>query len=96
MNIETEFSSMKQLIMHVLEHYPETRNSDTLLYIRICEHLGARTLDDLSKLNVNIISVHKMRQVIQNKLGMWKPSDEVQEVRNKRNVEIREYLCRLC
>lgn len=95
MNIKNEFKYMKDLVLHILDQYPETRDNDTLLYLKCCEHLGAQTLDDLKKLNLNIITVHKSRQVIQNKLQLFRPSDEVSEVRSKRSVEIRDYMSRL-
>ena len=95
MSIETEFKKIIDLITHILERHPETRDSDTLLYIKCCEYLGANTIDDLKKLNLNLISVHKTRQHVQNKLGMFRPSKEIQEHRAKRSVEIREYMSRL-
>ena len=95
MSIETEFKKIKDLIIHILEQYPETRDSDTLLYIKCCEYLGARSFDDIKKLNLNIISIHKLRQQLQNKEGLFPPSDKVKEYRKKRRGDIREYMSRL-
>ncbi|WP_243357262.1 hypothetical protein [Bacillus litorisediminis] len=92
MSIETEFKTVKQLVEHVLEQYPETRDNDTLLYTQCAKELGAETIEDLNNINLNIISVHKLRQVIQNKEGKWKASEKTQKVRNKRRIEIRDYM----
>ena len=95
MSVVKELDSLKDLVSHILEQYPETRDSDTLLYIKACEHLGARSFDDIKKLNLNIISIHKLRQQIQNKDKLFPPSDKVREYRKKRRSDIREYMSRL-
>lgn len=90
--IKKEFGSLKQMILTMLEKYPETRNSDNKLFIRICKELGAKTVDDISDMDVNLISVHKLRQVIQNKEGLFPPTDRVKKSRKSREVKIRNYM----
>lgn len=92
MNVSHEFNTVKQLAEHVLANNPDTRNSDTLLYIEMCKEMGAKTIDDIPKLGLNVITVHKIRQVIQNKEGNYLPTILVKEVRNARNKEIRDYM----
>jgi hypothetical protein len=91
-SVDKEFNSLKDFVESVLEKYPQVRNSDTKLYIQCCRELGAKTIDDLYKLNLNIVSVHKVRQIIQNKEGKWLPDEKVRENRNKRRWDIREYM----
>jgi len=92
MNVLQEFKTTKQLVLHVLEHYPETRNSDNKLYIQAAKLLGAVTLDDLNKIKLNLISVHKLRQQIQNKDGLYPATDEIKYIRNEREKEIKNYM----
>lgn len=92
MSISKEFNRTKDLVEKILLNYPETRGSDTKLYIQCCKELGATTLDDLDSVGLNIITIHKTRQVIQNKEGKYKPSDLVQKVRKQRSIDVREYM----
>lgn len=92
MSIDNEFNSLKDFIISVLEKHPETRNSDTALYVECCKELGAKTIDDINSLNLNIVSVHKTRQLIQNKFGLYPADETVKEFRNKRKWDIREYI----
>lgn len=93
--VAQEFNSLKDFVSSVLEKYPETRNNDTVLYTQCCRELGAKTIDDLNRLNLNIVSVHKVRQIIQNKEGKWLPDEKVRENRNKRRWDIKEYMSRI-
>jgi hypothetical protein len=68
-----------------------TRNSDTKLYIQCARELGAKTLDDLERIPLSIVSVHKARQPIQNKLGLFKPSKDVEDKRLEKQMEMKEY-----
>jgi hypothetical protein len=91
-DIKREFDTVKGLVLHVLENHPETRSSDNKLYIRCAEYLGAKTLSDLEHINLNLVSVHKIRQQIQNKMGLFKPDESVVKARGKREIEIKEYM----
>lgn len=91
LNTKSELNSVKKLVLRVLEQYPETRNSDTKLYLQCAREMGARTFEDLERINLNIISVHKARQPIQNKLGLFKPSKQVEEKRLEKQMDMKEY-----
>ena len=75
-----------------MERHPETRNSDNVLYFTILQEMGAHTLEEAKSLNVNLISIHKIRQVIQNKEGLYPPARDIKNVRNHRADEIRDYM----
>jgi hypothetical protein len=91
-SIDKEFNSLKDFVESVLEKYPQARNNDTFLYTQCCRELGAKTIDDLNRLNLSVVSVHKVRQIIQNKEGKWLPDEKVRENRNKRRWDIKEYM----
>lgn len=92
MRIKEEFDSIKNLVLYCLQKYPETRSNDTILFIRCCETLGATTLKEAEKENLSIISVHKLRQVIQNKEGRFLPPEKVILNRRERQEQIRQYM----
>ncbi|MDF2792210.1 MAG: hypothetical protein K0S80_5312 [Neobacillus sp.] len=92
MNTKTELNSTKKLVLRVLEQYPETRNSDTKLYVQCAREIGARTLEDLENIPLNIVSVHKARQPIQNKLGLFVADKKVQKKRFERQLEFRDWM----
>lgn len=95
MNIQAEFSNVRDLVLHILEHNPNTRSNDTLLYLEACKYLGAKSIDDLIKLNLSIISIHKVRQVVQNKEGLFQPNEEIKKLRQTRRIAIKDYMLRL-
>ncbi|MEC1725871.1 hypothetical protein P9E34_14225 [Schinkia azotoformans] len=92
MTVTSEFNTLKDFLIDIMTRFPETRDSDTQLYIRSCRELGAKSLDDIERINLSIVSLHKTRQLITNKLGLCKPSEQVTEGRSKRNFDIREYM----
>jgi hypothetical protein len=92
MNTKSELNSVKKLVLRVLEHYPETRNSDNKLYMQCAKELGAKTIDDLMEIKLNLITLHKCRQKIQNKDGMYLPDKEVAEARYERQLEFKDWM----
>lgn len=92
MNVEKEFNAVKELAEYVLENNPKTRNSDTVLYVEMCKLLGAKSIDDIPKIGLNMITVHKVRQVIQNKDGKYLPDEVTKEIRKARNSSIKSYM----
>lgn len=90
--VTTEMNTVKDLVSHVLCNHPQTRNNDTLLYLECCKVLGAKNINDMVEMNLSIISVHKIRQQIQNKDKMFLPDENVKEVRKVRKYQIREYM----
>lgn len=92
MSVTSEFNTLKDFLINIMEKYPSTRDSDTRLFVQACRELGASSLDDIETLGLNVVSIHKTRQMIQNKLGLCRPSEYVTEVRNKRNFDIKDYM----
>jgi hypothetical protein len=92
MDINQEFKSVKSLVLFILEHYPETRSNDNKLFVKCAEVFGAKTLKDLEDINLNLISVYKVRQLIQNKENKFLPDLKVIENRKKRQSEIHDFV----
>ncbi|MDT9683446.1 hypothetical protein RND61_15465 [Streptomyces sp. TRM76323] len=93
--INTELNTVKELVEKVLSRNVATRSNDTKLYLECCKELGCKTMKDIERMNLSIITVHKLRQVIQNKEGHYNPAKEVLAIREKRHVSIREYMVRV-
>jgi hypothetical protein len=92
MDTRSELNNTTKLVMRVLEQYPETRNSDNKLYIQCAKELGAYTVDDLMGIKLNIISIHKIRQLIQNRDGMYLPTEDVKQARVERQMSFKEFM----
>jgi hypothetical protein len=92
MNTKSELNSVKKLVLRVLEEYPETRNSDNKLYIQCAKELGAKTVDDLDKIRLSIVSLLKCRQRIQNRDGMFLPTEDVKQARVERQLSFKEWM----
>ncbi|HHY29006.1 MAG TPA: hypothetical protein GX523_20110 [Desulfitobacterium dehalogenans] len=90
--VSNELKTIKDLVCHVLNKYPNTRNSDTRLYVQCCKELGATNLEDINKIGLSIVSIHKLRQVVQNKEHMYLPDTSVENGRKRRAKEIRDYI----
>ena len=90
--IKEEFGSVKALVMKILRDFPETRNSDNVLLCQICETLGMTKISELRDSPINIISIHKTRQRVQNTLGLYQAPKEVQELREERAEVIKDMM----
>jgi hypothetical protein len=74
---------MLDLVLYVLENYEDTRSNDNKLLCKICELMGIEKVKDLYSSNISIITIHKARQKIQNKLGLFNPDESVMSERRK-------------
>lgn len=92
MNVSEELNTVKGLVTYVLKNYPATRNNDTKLYAQCCRELGAITVDDVDNMDLSIITVHKIRQVVQNKENLYLANDRVQKARGKRALDVKDYM----
>lgn len=92
MDVKKELDTIKDLVKYVLKNNIDTRDNDTKLYLECCKLLGCNTLDDVYRLNLSIVSVHKIRQVIQNKEKLYEPSPSIKKIRKSRRTKIRDYM----
>ena len=89
--VKEEFKQTKKLIEKVLEEVPRTRDSDTMLYLECLKRLGVRNFSEAEVCGLSIVSVHKLRQEIQNKEKRFQPTDDTKRMRREREETIREY-----
>jgi hypothetical protein len=92
MKTKSELNTVKSLVMSVLRDCPETRNNDNKLYVQCAKRLGAVTVDDIEKIGLSIISVHKVRQKIQNGDGLYLPTEDVKQARVERQLSFKEWM----
>lgn len=94
-----ELKSTTELVKHILETVPAARNSDTLLYYRICEHIDYKVLDLsagyflLARKDYGIPgfeTVRRTRQQIQRKHPEL-AGDKVKEKRKENEQIFREF-----
>lgn len=91
-SVNDEFKSVKELVLHVLEHYPECRDNDNKLFVRCAELLGINSLTEFEDMNLNLISVYKVRQKIQNKEKLYQPNEFVRNLRSERQRDIKQVI----
>lgn len=90
-HVVKEFNSVKDLVIKVLQDKPQTRNSDTLLYLECCRELNATDIDSMERLALNVVTIHKLRQKL-NREGLYLPNDNVMAARKNRSKDVREYM----
>ena len=91
-SVSQEFTTLRKLVEHIMEKYPHTRNSDTVLFCQCYRELGIHTLDEIESSGISIHHVDRLRRVIQNKEGKFLPDEEVQRARGRREQEVRAYM----
>ena len=99
MNKEKELKTTTELVKHILETVPETRNSDTLLYYRVCDAVDSQSLGLsfgyvlLSMNNLKLPgfeTVRRSRQKIQQQYPELS-GDKVKEKRKENEQIFKEY-----
>lgn len=95
-----KLKNTKELVQAILENSPETRNSDMLLYFRVCQIKNAGALHlpfgavitnlDRCKLPP-FESVRRARQKIQAEFPHLAPCKKIEEFRAENEVEFREF-----
>ena len=103
--MKKQFKRADLLITKILEEYPQTRNSDNLLYLTVIETLGkgnsekpiSLILMNLEELGLPCFeTVRRTRQKIQAERDDLKAADKVQDFRTEREIQFREYFGNGC
>jgi hypothetical protein len=89
-----ELKTIKQAVKEVLEECPKARNSDKLLTILVFRKLGFGIWIEDLKNSPSFESIRRMRQRLQNTEGICPPEEDIDAMRNKREVEFREVFIR--
>lgn len=98
--MEKSLQSTSALVKEILEKYPATRDSDQLLYYRVCEALNEKSLTAnfgyvlLNRKDFMIPSIEtvgRCRRKLQEKNPELRASSKVQGFRDELQLEFREY-----
>ena len=87
-----ELLTIKQAVKEVLESDPKTRNSDKWLIIQVLRKLGFKIYVDYHELAdmPSWESIRRSRQYWQNTKGVCPPTEDIDAMRNKRELEFKE------
>lgn len=97
--MEKEFKQVRKLVKSILTDYPQTRNSDTALYIKIVSQINpqandrpfAMVMSSLEELGLPCFeTVRRTRQKLQAEFPELQACDEVQDFRTEREEEFRK------
>ena len=96
MSVASRSRRVKQNVLHILEHHPETRNDDKLLMLKYWELFDELSFDEtfptvFAARATNPESIRRARQSIQES-GLYLPTTE--EIRKRRRIlqeEMRQY-----
>ena len=104
MSKSKQLISITNLVKMILETNPQTRNSDSLLYLKVLEHVAIQKGLDLSAFSVPYFlinmkhynfpcfeSVRRTRQKIQNQYPELKGCEAVQAARAENEQIFRQY-----
>jgi hypothetical protein len=89
-SLVNKYGGVKKLVTDVMKECLKARYDDTYLYLKCCEKLGATEADEMYSTGISIISVHKLRQVIQNKQNKLKPAAINIDVRMNADKEFKK------
>jgi len=85
-----ELLTIKKAVKEVLEECPNARNSDMLLWLLVNRKFGNKIWIENLKNVVNFESCRRSRQHLQNEKGICPPTEDIDVLRNKRELEFRE------
>lgn len=98
--MKKQLKQTTKIISSILEEYPQTRNSDNLLYLTVIETIGTGNMEKpISEILLNLEelglpcfeTVRRTRQKIQAVREDLRACDTVQDYRTEREIEFREY-----
>lgn len=88
--MKSELITIKQAVREVLEECPKARNSDLLLWLLVNRKMGNKIwIDDMNSV-VHFESCRRARQFWQNTKGYCIPEEDIDALRNKRELEFKE------
>ena len=94
-----EFKQTRRIVKNILTDYPQTRNSDNALYIKVVAAINpqangrpfANVLSSLEELGLPCFeTVRRTRQKLQAEFPELRACDEVQDFRTAREEEFRK------
>lgn len=103
--MKKQFEKMNVLVASILEDYPDTRDSDNLLYLTVIETIGRGNMDKpISEILLNLEelglpcfeTVRRTRQKIQTEREDLRATTRVRSLRSIREEEYKEYFRAKC
>jgi hypothetical protein len=82
--------TIKDAVREVLEESNGARNSDTLLWLLVNRKFGNKIFIEDLKSVINPETVRRCRQHIQNTQGKCPPTEDIDALRNRRQLEFKE------
>jgi hypothetical protein len=89
----------EQRVAHILQRFPETRDSDTSLCIRYWKMFQADVLEHWQPLELEVLyeldrieTIGRVRRMIQNELRLFRGVEETRRAREAMQAEFHEYL----
>lgn len=86
--------TVKDRVLYILDKYPETRNNDLylwLIYVRLFEPELSKYIKfipyDVLEKSISFETIRRLRQKIQNDLGLYPPTDPKVLRRRRRKAE---------
>lgn len=96
---DSHLANSEQKVAHILQKFPETRDSDTALCIRYWTMFQAKVLEQWQPLELEVLyeldrmeTIGRTRRMIQNDLGLFRGVEDIRRARNAKQMEIYEYL----
>jgi len=92
-------ATREQRVAHILQRFPETRDSDTALCIRYWKMFQADVLEHWRPLELEVLfeldrieTIGRMRRMIQNELRLFRGVEETRRAREAMQGEFHEYI----
>jgi len=92
-------STREQRVAHILQRFPETRDSDTALCIRYWNMFQADVLERWRPLELEVLfeldrieTIGRVRRMIQNELRLFRGVEETRRAREAMQAEFHEYI----
>ena len=92
-------ATREQRIAHILQRFPETRDSDTALCIRYWKMFQADVLERWQPLELEVLfeldrieTIGRVRRMIQNDLRLFRGVEDTRRAREAMQAEFHEYL----
>lgn len=92
-------ATREQRVAHILQRFPETRDSDTALCIRYWKMFQADVLERWQPLELEVLyeldrieTIGRVRRMIQNELRLFRAVEETRRAREAMQTEFHEYL----
>jgi hypothetical protein len=92
-------ATREQRVAHILQRFPETRDSDTALCIRYWQTFQADVLERWQPLELEVLfeldrieTIGRVRRMIQNELRLFRGLEETRRAREALQAEFHEYI----